>query len=137
MSDRIFLDTNIIVYSYSNNEKGKQEIARFLITENESVISTQVLQELMNTATRKLGFSFSNAILALEECIQNNHLYRNTEETLKMACKIAEKERFSFYDSLIIAAAIESDCKILYTEDMQDGRIINGILKIENPFSKK
>lgn len=136
MNDRIFLDTNIIVYSYSNNEKEKQIIARSLISDNQSVISTQVLQELINITTKKLGYSYSNALTALDECISNNLLHYNTEVTLMKACRIADQEKFSFYDSLIIASAIETECKILYSEDMQDGRIINEIIKIVNPFRK-
>ncbi len=73
--DKVFLDTNILVYSYSNNELEKQTIARKLITDNDSVISTQVLQELTNTVIRKLKYSYKDALNALNECIQNNYIH--------------------------------------------------------------
>ena len=61
MNDKVFLDTNILVYAYSNTEPDKQAIARNIIAENESYISTQVLQELTNTLTRKFHNSWNDA----------------------------------------------------------------------------
>lgn len=134
MNANVFLDTNILFYSYSINEPDKRAIARALLLENTSYISTQVLQELCNTITKKLGFSFTDAIKVLEEMASNNNLYTNVQTTIVKACEIAECYRFSFYDSMIIAAAIESNCTILYSEDMKHNEIIEKTLKIVNPF---
>jgi len=113
MNDNIFLDTNILVYSYSNSEPGKQTIARNLISKNNSFISTQVLQELTNTITRKFKYSYTHALNTIDECCQNNNLHTNTEVTIIQACTIAERYHFSFYDSLVIAAALECNCTTL------------------------
>jgi len=67
MSGKIFLDTNILIYSYSYAEPEKQKIARHLISEGISYISTQVLQELTNTLTKKFKFNFTDAIKAIRE----------------------------------------------------------------------
>ncbi len=134
MSGRVFLDTNILVYSYSVSEKDKQLTARKLISETDSHISTQVLTELTNTLTRKFKLSLDEALKAIKECCTNNHVFVNDPETIKGAIKIADKYRFSFYDSLIISAALESDCKVLYSEDLHNGQIIEKKLKIQNPF---
>jgi predicted nucleic acid-binding protein len=134
MSDRIFLDTNILVYSYSNSEPLKQEIARKLISQNNSFISTQVLQELTNTVTKKFKFSYVDATNAVNENIQNNNLHINSANTIIQACKIASRYGFSFYDSLIISAAIESNCSILYSEDMKHTQVIFDFITIVNPF---
>lgn len=134
MNDNVFLDTNILVYSYSSSEPDKRAIARALILENNSFVSTQVLQELSNTITKKLGFSFSDAIKVVEEMAKNNNLHTNTQITIIKACEIAERYRFSFYDSMIITAALESNCEILYSEDMQHNQTIDDTLKIINPF---
>lgn len=134
MSAKVFLDTNILVYSYSNSETRKQVIARTIIEETNSFISSQVLQELVNTITRKFGFSYAQAVDVAKECLQNNDLHINTEFTIVKACKIAERYGFSFYDSLIISAAIESECTILYSEDMNNGQEIEGKMRIVNPF---
>lgn len=135
MNDNVFLDSNILVYSYSNSEIDKQDIARKLITENNSFISTQVLQELCNIVTRKFKFSYKQAAIAIEECCQNNKLHTNTQNTILQACQIADRYGFSFYDSLIITAAIESNCTVLYSEDLQDGQVIDGKLRVKNPFA--
>ncbi len=135
MNDNVFLDSNILVYSYSSSEPNKLKIAREIIEDNNSFISTQVLQELCSILTRKFKFPYTQAISALEECRQNNNLHINDEKTIILACSIAERYGFSFYDSLIIASALESDCTTLYTEDLHDGQIIEGVLIIRNPFS--
>ncbi len=98
MSDSIFLDTNILVYAYSDTELQKQTIARKLVSENISFISTQVLQ--------------------------SNLVHANNEATIQQAIKIAELYKFSFYDSLIIAAALECKCSKLYSEDKSHGQLI-------------
>ena len=99
MSDNVFLDTNILVYSYSSTEPEKQTIARKLITDSNSFISTQVLQELTNTVTRKFKFTYQDASNAMNECCKNNNLHINTEKKIQEAYKIAQSYRFSFYDS--------------------------------------
>ncbi len=134
MSDRIFLDTNILVYSYSNSEPLKQEAARKLITQNNSFISTQVLQEFTNTVTKKFRFSYEDAAVAVNENMQNNNVHTNSANTILQACKIASRYGFSFYDSLIIAAAMESNCSILYSEDMKHKQVIFDVITILNPF---
>jgi predicted nucleic acid-binding protein len=136
MNDRIFLDTNILVYSYSKSEPNKQSIARNLISKNNSFISTQVLQELTNTVTRKFMFSYEDATNTINECCRNNNLHTNNSNTILQACNIASRYQFSFYDSLIIAAALECNCSILYSEDMNHKQIIFGALTIVNPFEK-
>lgn len=135
MKDKVFLDSNVIIYSYSSNDIHRQHIARKIISENESHISTQVLQEVTNIIVRKFKFNFADARLVISECCRNNILHINSDVTVIAACDIAEKYLFSFFDSLIIASAIEAQCDILYSEDLQDGQVINGALKIKNPFS--
>ena len=135
MSDKVFLDSNILIYSYSITETEKQLAARKLIAGNNSFISTQVLQELVNIATRKFRFSLAEAQKAIKECCHNNDLHVNTEDTILQACQVAQQYGFSFYDSLIISAALECGCSRLYSEDMQHNQKINNSLTIINPFS--
>jgi predicted nucleic acid-binding protein len=66
--------------------------------------------------------------------VKNNNVHVNTESTIIQACKVAERYGFSFYDSLIISAALECDCSILYSEDLNHSQIIEQKLKIVNPF---
>ena len=134
MNDKVFFDTNVLVYAYSNTEPDKQVIARKLIAESVSYVSTQVLKELTNTLTKKFRNSWQEAKNAVLESSKNNLLYTNEIQTILNACDIADRYKLSFYDSLIIAAALECECSILYSEDMQDTQTIEGNLKIVNPF---
>ena len=136
MNDKIFLDSNILVYSYSDTELEKQHIARNIIAENNSFISTQVLQELSNILIKKFKKSFKDVGITINESCKNNILLVNSKDTIIKACNIADKYKFSFYDSLIIASALECNCKILYSEDLQHKQVIEKSLSIVNPFFK-
>lgn len=134
MNDKVFLDTNILVYSYSFTELDKQKISRKLIEETDSYISTQVLQELANTLTKKFGKTWEEAKEVVIESCKNNNVFSNESKTINDACTIADRYHYSFYDSLIISAALSCNCTILYSEDLQHGQIIEDDLKIVNPF---
>ena len=134
MNGKIFLDTNIIIYSYSANELSKTKIAQKVISSNITLISTQVLKELSNILTKKYNKNWTEVGIVIEEVCNNAQLYINTKSTIKLACQVADKYKFSFYDSLIIASAIESDCKQLYSEDLQHKQVIEEKLLIFNPF---
>jgi predicted nucleic acid-binding protein len=134
-NNKVFLDSNLIMYAYSNSEKAKQQVARKIIKENYTIISTQVLQEISNTLSRKYRLDYAAIKDTLKECgYDNNEVYTNKPQTVFNACDIARRYQFSFYDSLIIAAALESGCKILYSEDLQHNQIIEDVLTIINPF---
>jgi len=132
LAERIFLDSNVLIYAYFKQDEKKQRISKQLISQN-TVISTQVLQELTNTLHRKMGVDYSIVRLILQECLKNCDLNTNTFDTVFRALDIAEKYGFSFYDSLIVAAALESKCTTLYSEDMQHDQHIEN-LTIKNPF---
>lgn len=134
MNDKCFLDTNIIVYAHTNINREKQKTSQNIIAEKDTVISTQVLQETANTLVKKFRQSWQDVMKVLDEASSNNELHLNRKHTLKTACQIAEKYQFSFYDSLIIASALECGCYTLYSEDLQHGQIIEDKLKIINPF---
>ena len=134
MNDNIFLDTNILVYEHTDMDPVKQSVAQKLITDERSFISTQVLQELANTLNRKFKHNWKDVKNVLEEACTNNNLHSNTQITIMQACEIAMRYGFSFYDSMIISAAIDSNCTTLFSEDLQDGQIIYEKLTIQNPF---
>ena len=132
---KVFIDSNIVIYVYSITEKNKQFISEAIISQSYSVISTQVLQEIANVLHRKFGNNYVDVQNTLLECTAAvNEVYINTQQTILYACDIAQKYGYSFYDSLIIASAIESGCALLYSEDMQHHQLIEGKLKILNPF---
>jgi predicted nucleic acid-binding protein len=134
MKDKIFIDSNILIYAHTNLDLQKQSIAQEIITNDYTVISTQVLQEVSNILFKKFKFSWREILVVIREAAQNNKVHTNTPETVFEACQVAERYGFSFYDSLILAAALESGCAKLESEDLQNNQTIDNFLMVENPF---
>jgi predicted nucleic acid-binding protein len=131
---KAFIDTNILLYMYSVDEPTKRKHAIIQVNNYDRFISTQVLTEFCGVSIRKLKMNS----LQLEKAI--NAIYYNTSlvavelDTIKFGLYIHEKYRFNYYDSLIIASALESKCEFLLTEDMNHGQIIEKQLTIRNIF---
>lgn len=136
MNDKVFLDTNIIIYSYSEDEIEKCEIANKLLEENEKniIISTQVINELSNTLFRKFKLSSAEVKLVVIELNNNFTISNFTFKTQLKAIELKNRYNLQFYDSMILATALENKCNILYSEDMQNGQVIDHKLTIINPF---
>ncbi|SJM95009.1 conserved hypothetical protein [Crenothrix polyspora] len=131
---KCFLDTNIVIYAYSNNEPHKTDKANALIFEGAALISLQVINEFSNTCLRKLrldGKAVSSAILEITSATIVVDFSLSTQ--LK-ALPLCQQHSFSYYDALIVATALENNCAILYSEDMQNNQIIENQLRIVNPF---
>jgi predicted nucleic acid-binding protein len=135
MNAKVFFDTNLVVYLYSEDEPEKQSQALSLLNAtNNRWISTQVLNELSNTLRRKFKLDYADIRRVVAEVCANFQVFTVQIETIERALKVAETYRFSYYDSVIIAAALELSCGVLYSEDMQHGQIIEPQLKTVNPF---
>ena len=133
----VFLDTNVFVYADDDDAPDKRDTARAVITRaaagGTAVVSTQVMSEYASVARRTLGLTEADcrlALLAMERLsvvtVGPPHLYR--------ALDVAALHRLSLWDALIVATAAASGCRRLLTEDLQDGRVIDGV-RIENPFA--
>jgi predicted nucleic acid-binding protein len=139
MSAKFFLDTNVMVYSFDSSQPEKKERALELIGDalqnGSGVISTQVIQEFLNVATRKFAIplkaedckGYLKTVLSpLCEVFPDQALYEASLE-------VQQETGYSFYDALIIASAVRGGCEILYSEDLQANQQI-GSLSIVNPF---
>jgi predicted nucleic acid-binding protein len=139
MSDKYFLDTNILVYSLDPIDPRKEQIARQLVTRAVTsglgIISYQVVQEFVNVALRK----FQATMNALE---LERYFFRVLLPMMRVsssaplfleALRFQARDQLNWYDALIVAAAVERDCKVLYSEDLQHARRF-GDLVVENPF---
>jgi len=140
MNDKYFADTNILVYAFDNRDPVKQKISQNLLetigSTGNLTLSTQVLQEFFVTITRKLKPSFS--IATAYELVENFTYYPLVQITpthILSAIQRHERETVSFWDALIIEAALHSHCTILLSEDMQRNQLIENRLLIHNPFS--
>lgn len=139
MKDKYFLDTNILIYTFDASAPAKQKKALELVNEalskNQGVISYQVVQEFFNVATRKFAvpLSVADAKLYFDRVLMPMCELYADPEFYQFGLEIKELTHFSFYDALIVAAAIKTNCNILYSEDLEDGQLISG-LAIKNPF---
>jgi predicted nucleic acid-binding protein len=139
MNDRFFLDTNIFAYSFDPDSSQKAKNAKQLILRGiatrKGVVSYQVVQEFFNVAFRKFSQPMTTAeaeqylqtVFRPMLAVQSSHLL------FSQALQVYANGKLSWYDSLIIAAALESQCKVLYTEDLQHGQRYSE-LQILNPF---
>jgi predicted nucleic acid-binding protein len=127
-----FFDTNILLYLLSgNNDKATCVEA---IVSKGGIISVQVLNEFASVASRKLGMTYAEIREYLVTIRVICDIRPLTVETHLLGLDIAERYGFSFYDSLIVSAALLTDCSTLYSEDMQHGQKIENRMVIANPF---
>ena len=134
MNDDYFVDTNVLIYCYTATEPDKRQKARRTVIPKGRTISTQVLQEMANTLRRKFKLEWPEIKSTLNEIQSTFTIHKNATTTISDALRIANRYGYSFYDSLIIAAALESGCSVLFSEDMQAGQVIDDVLTILYPF---
>lgn len=137
---QFFLDTNVLVYTFDDTAPKKRDAARKIVAEalrsGRGVISTQVMQEFLNVSLRKFSppMSTADARRYLHTVLLPMCQHYPSASFYDTALLIMQEGSFSFYDALIVAAAVESECATLLSEDMQDGLTVRG-MKIVNPFA--
>lgn len=136
-SDKVFIDTNILIYAYSVDETNKKLIVNELLNKHEFIIlSTQVINEFINTMYKKKKLKIEDIKNAVIELQKNFSIENISISTIRKALDITSKYNYVFFDSLIISSALETNCAILFSEDMHDSHIIDNRLKIINPFNQ-
>ncbi len=139
MSARFFLDTNIFAYTFDPKAPAKTKKAAQLIAQaadtGEGIVSYQVVQEFFNVAFRRFSqpMTVAEAEQYLITVFRPLLAVHSSPAIYGEALRLTGKHRLPWYDSLIVAAALEGGCSTLYSEDFQHGRKIEG-MKIENPF---
>ena len=127
-----FFDTNVLLYLLSEDAV-KADRAEELLA-NGGVISVQVLNEFAAVTSRKLGMSWReirDVLLPIRSVCEIEPI---TVEAHDRAVELAERYGLSFYDAMIVASALLAGCKTCYSEDLQDGQVIDRQLRIRNPF---
>ena len=134
---KVFIDTNILVYSLDKFDTEKQEKCRKLLraftSDFRGVISTQVMQEFYVAATKKLGAD----ALTVKDILHSFERFETiiiTPEIIKDAIDCSIINKLSFWDALIVAAAESAGCENLWTEDLNDGQVIRGV-RVVNPLT--
>ena len=127
-----FLDSNIVLY-LASEDLLKADRAQELVAEG-GTISVQVLNEIANISRRNLGLSWAetrNFLLMIRGLLKVEPI---TIEIHDVGISLAERYQLSVYDSMIVSAALSAECDTLLSEDLQDGLLINGRLRVLNPF---
>ncbi|GHA61586.1 ribonuclease VapC [Amylibacter ulvae] len=133
MSDR-FIDTSVILYLLEDSDKA--DVAEAVLSGG-GVVSVQVLNEALANCRRKANMNWDEASIFLNGIQDLCDVCDLTEDTHVLGRALGAKYGFSVYDAMIVAAALTNGCTELLSEDMQHGQIIEGGLKILNPFRDK
>jgi predicted nucleic acid-binding protein len=139
MRDKVFVDSNIFIYAKIKSQDaekyiGAQSLLRSL--DRQVIISVQVLNEFYNTLVR-IGVDDATIQSFLKQIMQSTLTQSINKSTVELCWEMRNRYHYSYYDSLILASAVESRCTIIYSEDMQHGQVIEKKLKIVNPFSRE
>lgn len=133
MKGKAFFDTNVLIYAAIKDDPRSERAEQLLVVEG--VISVQVLNEFVSVARGKFQMPWKAVKAAL---LWIRFLCPNVVpieiETHEAAVRIAERYGYRIYDALIVASALEAKCEVLYSEDMQDGQVLERRMRIRNPF---
>ncbi len=139
MSGKYFLDSNVLIYSFDDKDPAKaqraSELIRQAVATNEGVISYQVVQEFFNFALRRAAYPMTTreAEEYLDRVLRRLLSIYSSPALYVEALHLHGRYRLSWYDSLIVAAAMQANCDVLYSEDLQDGQRFGKML-VKNPF---
>lgn len=136
--DRCFIDSNIWLYAFiqqPNKDKRHEEAQALISRCKEIVISEQVVAEVSANLLKKGQLSESRLSQIIEAFYHRYQVLAPSLQTHQSAGKLRGRYCLSYWDSLIVAVALQTHCTVLYSEDMQNGLILDGGLRIENPLS--
>jgi predicted nucleic acid-binding protein len=134
MPDRIFVDTNVLVYFISDEKNKKLRAREIMFSSEEIYVSSQVISEFVSVCFSKNLLKTDAIASVTSHFLEAFNFAPIQESTIKKALQIKKKVHYSFWDSLVVASSIENNCSVLYSEDMQKGQLIEGKLTIINPF---
>lgn len=135
MAVKAFFDTNVLIYAVSKNDS-RTAVAEELLASG-GALSVQILNEFASVARRKIHMSWGEVREALDAfVVLCPSPLPITMETHERGLRIAEKCGYTIYDALVVTAALEAGCTILYSEDFHDGQTLEGQLSIKNPFGR-
>jgi predicted nucleic acid-binding protein len=137
MKDKAFIDTNVLVYLYSEDEVEKQLCAYNAIKTFDCYVSTQTLNEFSNVCLKKLHASTEFIAKSIDEIASTCIVTLITYEVIRKALTIHCKYGYSYYDCLMISSALFSGCKYLLSEDFKNQHLIENSLTVVNIFPLK
>ncbi|MDR2884536.1 MAG: PIN domain-containing protein [Deferribacteraceae bacterium] len=132
MQDRVFIDTNIFFYLYSTDEVEKRTKIEEVTEQYSCITSTQAINEFSNILIKKLKLPVEQIKSVIAEIYSFCNVIEIELPIIEQALDIHEMYKYSYYDCLMLSAALTSRCTQIFTEDMQDGQIIKNRLTIKN-----
>jgi len=138
MSDKTFIDTNVLIYAHDKDAKAKNEIAKAVLqelwSERTGILSMQVLQEFYVNVTRKIATPLSKD--SARSVVKSYSIWcvETTPAEISGAFQIEDESQIGFWDALIVSTAVKSGAARILSEDLNGGQWIAGIL-VENPFA--
>ncbi|ADC64149.1 PIN domain-containing protein [Allochromatium vinosum] len=136
MPAKVFVDTNIWLYALVSHEDDPKHVqaASFVLALQRPLINSQVIREASSNLLKKAGIAEAKLRTIIEDWYRDCDIYPSSAVQHTLASKLRETYSFSYWDSLIVAAALDAGCSTLFSEDMQHGQNIENRLTIINPF---
>ena len=131
---KVFVDTNVLLYLLSSDARKAKKAEQVVALR--PTVSVQVLNEISNVCLKKLSMTTAEVAEFVHVVKRNCTVEPLTSTHSELALSLHDRWKISYYDSLIVAAALISDCPVLLTEDLQPGMRFTGGLRVVNPFSK-
>jgi predicted nucleic acid-binding protein len=128
-----FFDSNVLLYLASGSHVRGDEIER--LVEGGGIVNVQVLNEMASVSRRKFHMSWQQTLQFIDRTMRLLDIRPLTIDIHQNGLRLAERYGFAIYDSFIVAAALAARCDPLWSEDMQNGMVVDGRLTITNPFS--
>jgi predicted nucleic acid-binding protein len=136
MRGKVFLDTNVLIYTQSESEPEKRMTALKTFEKYNCCTSTQVFNEMSNVLIKKAKMKVNEVKQIIAAVNERCEISTVTFETVQKALDIKEKCGYSYYDCLILACALLSECNYVFSEDLHDGQILDNNLEIVNVFER-
>ena len=134
MNDRVFIDTNVLVYTVSTDINRQQQARQVVATAPELVLSAQILSEFVNVCLRQDLLEADQLEAVVDGFTQAYQVVPVDAVTIHRALALQRRYGYSWWDSVMLSSALLADCAVVYTEDLHDGQVLEGSLRIENPF---
>lgn len=131
---KIFVDSNIWLYSFMSGSSDKHQVSVSLIKNNNVFLSTQVVNEICINLIKKSEYSEDDVTILIKNLYDRYNIFNIDKQTILQSSVIRKNYSCSYWDSLIISSALENNCKYLFSEDMQHKQIIFDNLIIIDPF---
>ena len=133
MNEAVAVDSNIMLYALNDVDGMKYDVALDLIT-RKPIISLQCLTETLNVCRKRWKYDKKKQLKVVDFFLANSQFVSAEVSAIVLATELVKQYDFQLFDSIIVAAALEARCSVLYSEDMQHELLVNGKLRILNPF---